>query len=94
MLIQRIWATIIGTASTVIGILKFFSIVHLPALDATVHIITGFFFLTAAWLWQGRFVSKTNLLLGFFYLGFGLAGYNAPHAIEGVVSILISFAGW
>ncbi len=39
--IQRIWASAIGIASIAIGILKFGSIVHIPTLDAVIHIITG-----------------------------------------------------
>lgn len=88
--IQRTWASVIGFASTFIGILKFASIVHIPALDALIHIITGIIFIAGAWVNEGQYVSTTNRLLGIFYILFGAIGVNWAHIITGIVSVLIS----
>ena len=89
MIIQRAWASVIGLASTIIGILKFSSIVHIPTLDALVHIITGVIFLTGAWINKGQYVGTTNRWLGIFYIVFGAIGMNRAHIIAGIVSILV-----
>jgi hypothetical protein len=87
--IQRAWASVIGLASTIIGILKFSSIVHIPMLDALVHIVTGVIFLGGAWIYKGQHVGQTNRWLGIFYIIFGAIGMNWAHIIVGIVSILI-----
>jgi uncharacterized membrane protein len=89
MAIQRTWASIIGVASATIGILNFTSIVHIPTLDAVIHIITGAIFIAGAWINKGQYVSRTNRWLGIFYIVFGAIGVNWAHIIVGVVSILI-----
>src|SRR5205809_5319852 len=60
IVIQRTWASLIGVASSTIGILKFGSIVHIPTLDAVVHIITGVIFIAGAWINKGQYVGRTN----------------------------------
>ena len=87
--IQRIWASAIGIASIAIGILKFGSIVHIPTLDAVIHIITGAIFIGGAWINRGQYVGTTNRWLGIFYIVFGAIGVNWAHIIVGIVSILI-----
>ncbi|HEX9423497.1 MAG TPA: hypothetical protein VF899_09650 [Pyrinomonadaceae bacterium] len=89
IIIERVWASVIGLASTTIGILKFGSIVHIPTLDALVHIITGVIFLAGAWINKGQYVGTTNRWLGIFYIVFGAIGMNWAHIIVGTVSILI-----
>jgi hypothetical protein len=89
IIIERAWASVIGLASTTIGILKFSSIVHIPTLDALVHIITGVIFLAGAWINKGQYVGTTNRWLGIFYIVFGAIGMNWAHIIVGIVSILI-----
>jgi hypothetical protein len=87
--IQRIWASAIGIASIAIGILKFGSIVHIPTVDAVIHIITGVTFIAGAWINKGQYVGKTNRWLGIFYIVFGAIGVNWAHIIVGILSILI-----
>ena len=89
IIIERVWASVIGLASTAIGILKFGSIVHIPTLDALVHVITGVIFLSGAWINKGQYVGQTNRYLGIFYIVFGAIGMNWAHIIVGIVSILI-----
>ena len=89
MVIQRAWASVIGLASTIIGILKFASVVHIPTLDALVHIVTGVIFIAGVWINKGQYVGKTNRWLGIFYIGFGAIGMNWAHIIVGIVSIII-----
>jgi hypothetical protein len=89
IVIQRAWASVIGVASTTIGILKFGSIVHIPTLDALVHIVTGMIFIAGAWINKGEYVGTTNRWLGIFYILFGAIGMNWAHTIVGVVSIII-----
>jgi hypothetical protein len=89
MIIQKVWASLIGTASIIIGILKFISMVNIPTLDALIHIITGTIFSGGAWIQQGKYVSKTNLWLGVFYIIFGVIGFNWPHIIAGIISLII-----
>src|SRR5690349_16971301 len=90
-MIQRIWGYIIGTVSSVIGILKFFSVVNIPTVDAIIHISTGAIFLVGAVIKKGKYVGYTNFFLGLFYIGFGLTGSNLPHIIAGSVSTIIGF---
>ncbi len=91
MIIQRIWASVIGVASIIIGILKFLSIVNIPATDALIHIITGIIFIAGAWIQKGKYVRITNLCLGIIYILFGLlGGFNWPHIIAGIISVIIS----
>jgi hypothetical protein len=94
MAIQRTWASVIGVASTAIGILTFCSIVHIPTLDAAIHVITGALFIAGAWTNKGQYVSQTNRWLGIFYVIFGIIGMNWAHIIAGVVSILIGLLTW
>lgn len=89
LIIQRTWASVIGVASAVIGILKFTSIVHIPTLDVLIHIITGIIFIAGAWINKGQYVGQTNRWLGVFYIVFEAIGTNWAHIIVGVVSILI-----
>jgi hypothetical protein len=91
ILIQRTWASVIGLASTTIGILKFCSIVQIPTLNALIHIITGIMFIAGAWVNRGRYISNTNRWLGIFYVVFGAIGVNWAHIIVGFVSVTISF---
>ena len=91
MIIQRTWASVIGFASITIGILKFSSIVHIPTLDALIHIVTGVIFIAGAWINKGQYVSKTNCWLGIFYIVFGAIGLNLAHIVAGIVSLIISF---
>jgi hypothetical protein len=90
LIIQRTWASVIGFASTIIGVLKFASIAHIPTLDALIHIITGVIFIAGAWINKGQYVSKTNRWLGVFYIAFGVIGINWAHIIAGIVSLIIS----
>jgi hypothetical protein len=89
LIIQRTWASVIGIASTIIGVLKFALIVHIPTLDALIHIVTGVIFIAGAWINKGQYVSKTNCWLGIFYIGFGAIGLNWAHIIAGTVSLII-----
>jgi hypothetical protein len=89
LVIQRTWASIIGAASTAIGILTLCSVVHIPTLDAVIHVITGVMFLAGAWINKGQYVGQTNRWLGIFYIVFGAIGMNWAHIIAGIVSILI-----
>ena len=89
MIIERTWASVIGVASTTTGILKFASIVHIPMLDASVHIVTGVIFIAGAWINKGEYIGQTNRYLGIFYIVFGAIGMNWAHIIVGIVSILI-----
>jgi hypothetical protein len=89
VVIQRVWASVIGVASTTIGILTFGSIVHIPPLDALVHIITGVIFLASAWINKGQYVGAANRWLGIFYIIFGAIGMNWAHIIVGIITILI-----
>jgi hypothetical protein len=89
IIIERAWASVIGLASTTIGMLKFCSIVHIPTLDALVHIVTGVIFIGGAWINKGQYVGQTNRWLGIFYIVFGAIGMNWAHIIAGIVSILI-----
>lgn len=89
MAIQRAWASVIGVASTTIGILKFSAIVHIPTLDALVQIVTGVIFIAGAWINKGEYVGQANRWLGIFYIVFGAMGMNWAHIIVGVASILI-----
>jgi hypothetical protein len=89
MATQRTWASLIGVASTTIGILTFSSIVHIPTLDALIHIVTGLIFIAGAWVNKGQYVGQTNRYLGIFYIVFGAIGMNWAHIIVGIVSILI-----
>ncbi len=87
--IQRTWASVIGVASTIIGVLTFSSVVHIPTLDAVIHIVTGASFIGGAWINKGQYVGQTNRWLGIFYIVFGAIGVNVAHIIVGIVSILI-----
>jgi hypothetical protein len=87
--IQRTWASVIGVASTAIGILTFCSIVHIPTLDAVIHIITGVIFIASAWINEGQYVGQTTRWLGIFYIIFGAIGVNVAHIGIGILSILI-----
>jgi hypothetical protein len=87
--IQRTWASIIGVASTAVGILTFCSIVRIPTLDAVIHMITSAIFIVGAWTNKGQYVGRTNRWLGVFYIVFGATGVNCAHIIVGIVSILI-----
>ena len=89
IIIERTWGSVIGLASTTIGILKFASIAHIPTLDALIHIVTGLIFIAGAWVNKGQYVGQTNRYLGMFYIVFGAVGMNWAHIIVGVVSILI-----
>jgi hypothetical protein len=89
MIIERTWASVIGLASTIIGTLTFASIVHIPTLDALIHIITGLIFIAGAWINNGQYVGQTNRYLGIFYIVFGAIGMNWAHIIAGIISILI-----
>jgi hypothetical protein len=86
--IQQIWALLVGSASLLVGILKLIpgSNLKITLFDAAVHIITGSIFIVGAW----KYVSKTNLCMGIFYILFGAIDYNLPHLIVGVVSFLLS----
>ena len=91
--IHQIFATIVGLASLIIGILRFFipSLgANIPTLDGVIHIVTGAGFILGAWLFKGTYVNKSNGLLGVFYIGFGAFGYNLPHIILGAVALLLS----
>jgi hypothetical protein len=92
MTLQRAWASVIGLACTTIGVLTFASIVHIRALDAFVHVVTGVIFIAGAWINKGQYVSKTNRWLGIFYVVFGAIGVNSAHVIAGIVSFLISLS--
>src|SRR5436190_1046621 len=93
MMIQRIFASIIGAATVTIGILKFVSIINIPTLDALIHIITGIIFIAGAWMQKGKYIRITNLCLGAFYILFGIIGnFNWPHIIAGIISVVISLA--
>jgi hypothetical protein len=90
MNIQRIFATLIGIVTIIIGTLKFLSIVNIPTSDALIHIITGIIFIGGAWIQHGKYVIITNLLLGIFYISFGITGnFNWPHIIAGIISVAI-----
>jgi hypothetical protein len=89
IVIQRTWASVIGVASTAIGTLTFCSIVHIPTLDAVIHIITGVIFIGGAWINKGQYVGQTNRWLGIFYIIFGTIGLNVAHIVVGILSILI-----
>jgi hypothetical protein len=89
IVIERAWASVIGFASTTIGILKFSSIVYIQTLDALIHIVTGLIFIAGAWVNKGQYVGQTNRYLGIFYIVFGAIGMNWAHIIVGIVSILI-----
>ena len=92
-IVQKIWATIIGTASFIIGTLRFFvdSLGEsIPVRDGIIHIVTGLGFLTGAWLFKGKYVQKVNLWLGIFYVAFGVMGINWPHIIAGVISVVLA----
>jgi len=89
-MIQRIWAIVIGLASTIIGTLKFLSVVNIPTPDAWTHVISGLGFIGGAMIQKGQFVKITNLCLGAFYVVFAIAGgFNWPHLIVGIISIAI-----
>jgi len=87
--IQRTWASVIGVASTAIGILTFCSIVHIPTLDAVIHIVTGAIFIAGAWINKGQYVGRTIRWLGIFYIVFGAIGVNVAHIVVGILSVLI-----
>jgi hypothetical protein len=92
MLIHKILASLAGTASLAIGILRFFigSLEKaIPVQDGVIHIVTGLIFLAGAWVARGRYVRITNLCLGIFYVLFGLIEFNWPHLILGLVFLLI-----
>ena len=94
MKINQIWASLIGLVSLTIGILRFVipSLgVSIPPMDGTIHIATGIAFLAGAWISKGQFVNNTNLLLGVFYIIFGIRGFNWPHIIVGTISVAIGF---
>jgi len=67
VVIQRAWASVIGVASATIGILAFCSIVHIPGLDALVHIVTGVLFIGGAWD-QQRAIRWPNKSLARYFL--------------------------
>jgi hypothetical protein len=89
IVIQRAWASVMGVASATIRILKFGSIVHIPTLDALIHIITGLILSRAPGSTKGNTLAKTNRYLGIFYIVFGVIGINWAHIIAGIISILI-----
>jgi hypothetical protein len=89
MIIQRIWAFLIGAVSTVIGVLGFLSVADIPLRDAVIHVISGLLYLIGAGLRGGRYVRFFNILLGIFYMGFGALYSNWAHSIAGVVSCLV-----
>jgi hypothetical protein len=89
MIIQRIWAFLIGTASVVIGILRILSIAGIPLRDAIVHLASGLLFIAGAWISGGRYVSFFNILLGIFYIAYGSLYLNLAHSIAGLVSCFI-----
>lgn len=91
MIIQRIWAFLIGTVSTIIGTLALFSIVDIPVRDAIIHIVTGLLFVSGASFQSGKHVRIFNIFLGVFYIVFGSIFSNWPHAIAGVISCIIGF---
>ena len=91
MIIQQAWACIIGLASTVMGTLRFLSIINIPRIDAWVHVLTGMTFIAGAWIQRGKFVRITNFSLGIIYILFGIwGGFNWPHMIAGIISVIIS----
>ncbi len=93
MRIQQIWASIIGSATLLIGTLRFFIPVlntNIPLLDGIIHIVTGGCFITGAWAQNGQYVSRVNRWIGFFYVLFGANGNSYPHMIVGLISILMS----
>ena len=93
MIVQRAWASLIGLASTVIGMLRLFSLVNIPFTDALIHIVTGILFIAGAWLQGGKYVRIANIFLGVVYILFGIVGnFNWPHMIAGGISILVGAA--
>src|SRR5206468_8601272 len=86
--IQRTWASVIGVASTAIGILTFCSIVHIPTLDAVIHMVTGAIFIAGAWINKGQYVGRTIRWLGIFYIVFGAIGVNVDNIVVVILSIL------
>jgi len=92
MIVQRIWAVIIGLASMTVGILKFFSVLDIPTLDALIHITSGVVFICGAAAENGRYARQTNLWLGLFYIFFGAVGFNWPHVIAGAVTLFLGLS--
>jgi hypothetical protein len=91
MTVQRIFAFLVGSVSAGIGVLSLFSLVEIPLRDAIIHIITGLLFLLGGLLKSGKYVKIFNLLLGIFYIIFGIYYSNWPHCIAGVIACLIAF---
>ena len=90
--IQRVWASIIGSASLLIGTLRFFigSLrSHITLFDAIIHIVTGIIFIAGALILKGRYVWITNSVLGLIYVIFGAIELNWPHTIVGIFSVAI-----
>ncbi|HXL54657.1 MAG TPA: hypothetical protein VN958_00275 [Chitinophagaceae bacterium] len=95
MKIQRIFATLIGIVTITVGTLRFLPdtshpVVNIPLSDAIIHITTGVIFIGGAWIKKGKYVRTINLVLGAFYILFGVIEFNLPHIILGVISLVIS----
>lgn len=87
--IQRAWASIIGLVSITIALLTFSAVVHIPTLDALLHLVTGVFFIAGAWIKKGHYVSQANRWLGILYIAAGALGVNWPHIVAGIVTLMI-----
>jgi hypothetical protein len=89
MAIQRIWAFLIGTASTVIGILRILSITIISLGDGIVHFVSGLLFIAGGWVRADKYARYFNIILGVFYIVYGSLYFNWAHSIAGLISCLI-----
>src|SRR6266498_2353879 len=90
---QRDFSLVLGIVSLTIGILKFLSVANIPAMDASVHIVTGIIFIAGAIIKNGKYCGRINLILGIVYIIFGAVEFNLAHIIAGTLAIIVSFAG-
>jgi putative oxidoreductase len=105
MILQRLWAGLLGLGFLVVGVLRFIPIESVPDLSKAqpvhglIHLTTGAALALSAFWDRGSHAEVLNRWVGLFYIGLGLLGLpgmvlfsdNATHLFVGVAS---SALGW
>lgn len=93
MKVQRIWAIGIGAVSLIVGFLRFI----IPPLgeqisssEGIMHIITAVIFISGLKLYEGKYISFTNLAAGVAFVIAGTVTLNWAHIIVGTISVVMS----
>jgi putative oxidoreductase len=105
MILQRLWAGLLGLGFLVVGVLRFIPIESVPDLSKAqpvhglIHLTTGAALVCSAFWDRGSHAEVLNRWVGLFYIALGLLGLpgvvlysdNATHLFVGIAS---SALGW